>query len=178
MSRDESGAAPVRPTTRAAPRALTRGAPDGGAGGGRGRPAGGDPAPIFAALGDATRLRLVTRLSDGEPRSITQLTGGLGLTRQGVTKHLRVLEEAGLVSSIRAGRESRFAFMPEPVAQARSYLDTVSLQWDDALGRLRHFVESEPDPEQDRSATAGAGRPARGSGAAISRAARREKKRR
>lgn len=109
-----------------------------------------DPAPIFAALGDATRLRLVTRLSDGEPRSITQLTGGLGLTRQGVTKHLRVLEAAGLVASIRVGRESRFAFMPEPVAQLRSYLDTVSLQWDDALGRLQQFVEAAPAGRRTR----------------------------
>jgi len=101
-----------------------------------------DFAPVFAALGDSNRLRLITRLSDGQPRSITQLTGGLGLTRQGVTKHLRVLEEAGLVSSIRAGRESQFALQPEPVAQARTYLETVSMQWDDALGRLQRFVET------------------------------------
>jgi DNA-binding transcriptional ArsR family regulator len=148
-----------------------------------------DPAPVFAALGDATRLRLVTRLSDGEPRSITQLTGGLGLTRQGVTKHLRVLEEAGLVSSIRIGRESRFAFTPEPVARARSYLDTVSLQWDDALGRLQHFVEGEPDMEQARKpgrrtdmkqdtvTAAGAKRRARSPGAAVDRTARKRQRR-
>src|SRR5690242_11921113 len=67
-------------------------------------------APIFAALGDATRLQIVTRLSDGQARSIARLTDGLGLTRQGVTKHLRVLQDAGLVSSIRVGRESQFAF--------------------------------------------------------------------
>jgi DNA-binding transcriptional ArsR family regulator len=102
------------------------------------------PAPVFAALGDATRLRLVTRLSDGRARSIAQLTEGLGQTRQGITKHLRVLEEAGLVSSIRVGRESQFAFVPEPVARARTYLDTVSTQWDDALSRLKRFVEAEP----------------------------------
>ena len=103
------------------------------------------PAPVFAALGDATRLRLVTRLSDGRARSITQLTEGLGQTRQGVTKHLRVLEEAGLVSSIRVGRESQFAFVPEPFAQARSYLDAVSMQWDDVLGRLQGFVEPQEE---------------------------------
>lgn len=98
-------------------------------------------ARIFAALGDPTRLTLVTRLSDGEARSIAQLTGGLSLTRQAVTKHLRVLEQAGIVSSNRVGRESRFAYLPEPVAQAQSYLDTVSAQWDDALARLKAFVE-------------------------------------
>ena len=108
------------------------------------RPAPATAAPIFAALGDATRLQIVARLSDGQARSITRLTDGLGLTRQGVTKHLRVLQDAGLVSSIRVGRESQFAFAPAPLAQARSYLETVSLQWDDALARLQHFVESGP----------------------------------
>ena len=107
-----------------------------------------DPTPVFAALGDATRLRLVTRLSDGRARSITQLTEGLGQTRQGVTKHLRVLEDAGLVSSIRIGRESQFAFVPEPFAQARSYLDAVSTQWDDALGRLQDFVEAQEEKRE------------------------------
>ena len=109
------------------------------------------PAPVFAALGDPTRLELVARLSDGQARSITQLTDGLGQTRQGITKHLRVLEQAGLVSSIRIGRESQFAFRPEPISQARSYLDAVSMQWDDALGRLRRFVEEgHPAPRRRR----------------------------
>jgi DNA-binding transcriptional ArsR family regulator len=102
-----------------------------------------EPAPVFAALGDATRLELVARLSDGQAHSISQLTDGLGLTRQGVTKHLRVLEQAGLVSSIRVGRESQFAFRPEPIEQVRSYLQTVSRQWDDALARLKSFVEAD-----------------------------------
>lgn len=100
-----------------------------------------NPAPVFAALGDTTRLELVSRLSDGQARSIAQLTGGLDLTRQAVTKHLRVLEMAGIVSSSRVGRESRFAYVPEPVEQLRSYLATVSEQWDDALSRLKSFVE-------------------------------------
>ncbi|HEX4181038.1 MAG TPA: metalloregulator ArsR/SmtB family transcription factor [Caulobacteraceae bacterium] len=107
------------------------------------RPA--DPAPIFAALGDRTRLSLLTRLSDGRARSISTLSADARMTRQAVTKHLRVLESAGLVSSIRVGRESRFAYRPEPVIEARSYLDRVSAQWDDALGRLRTFVEG-PGP--------------------------------
>jgi len=103
--------------------------------------AGTDPAPVFAALGDATRLELVARLGDGQPQSIAQLTDGLGLTRQGVTKHLRVLEHAGLVKSRRTGRENRFIYVPEPVDHARSYLETVSEQWDAALSRLKAYVE-------------------------------------
>ena len=100
-----------------------------------------DPTPVFAALGDATRLELVARLSDGRSLSIIQLTDGLSLTRQGVTKHLRVLERAGIVRSSRVGRESLFRYVPERVNHARSYLDTVSEQWDAALSRLKSFVE-------------------------------------
>lgn len=100
-----------------------------------------DPAPIFAALGDRTRLSLLTRLSGGEAQSIARLSAQTSLTRQAVTKHLHVLEGAGLVRSVRVGRESRFAYRPEPLVDARAYLDTVSAQWDDALGRLKAFVE-------------------------------------
>jgi len=100
-----------------------------------------NPAPIFAALGDRTRLSLLAKLSDGRTRSIAKLSADTKLTRQAITKHLRVLESAGLVSSSRVGRESQFAFRPEPIVAARSYLDGVSEQWDDALARLRAFVE-------------------------------------
>ena len=100
-----------------------------------------DPAPIFAALGDPTRLSLLARLSDGRTRSIAVLSADSRLTRQAVTKHLHVLEQAGLVRSQKVGRESRYAYSPEPVAAARAYLDQVSAQWDAALGRLRPFVE-------------------------------------
>lgn len=101
-----------------------------------------NPAPLFAALGDATRLDLVSRLCDGQAHSIAQLTDGLRLTRQGVTKHLRVLERAGIVRSSRAGREHRFTVVPQAIKVARSYLDMVSEQWDDALVRLKRLVES------------------------------------
>lgn len=100
-----------------------------------------DPAPVFAALGDRTRLSLLMKLSSGGARSIASLSADTRLTRQAVTKHLHVLEGAGLVESVRVGRESRFAFRPEPVADLRSYLAAVSAQWDDALGRLKAFVE-------------------------------------
>lgn len=103
--------------------------------------AGSSVAPVFAALGDPTRLSLLIKLSDGQTRSIASLSTDTRLTRQAITKHLHVLEGAGLVSSVRVGRESRFAYQPRPVADARSYLDTVSAQWDDAIGRLRAFVE-------------------------------------
>ncbi|ESR25500.1 ArsR/SmtB family transcription factor [Lutibaculum baratangense] len=100
-----------------------------------------DPAAVFAALGDPTRLSLLARLSEGEPRSISALSADTAMTRQAVTKHLRVLEGSGLVTSQRAGRESLYAFQAEPLIAARAYLDRVSGQWDDALDRLKRFVE-------------------------------------
>jgi DNA-binding transcriptional ArsR family regulator len=98
-------------------------------------------APVFAALGDETRLALVAKLCGGQPRSISQLTEGSSLTRQAITKHLRVLENANIVHSFRAGRESLFKFDPEPMEGARKYIDLVSQQWDQALSRLKSFVE-------------------------------------
>jgi DNA-binding transcriptional ArsR family regulator len=99
-------------------------------------------APVFAALGDETRLSLVGKLSGGETYSISQLTHGSRLTRQAITKHLRVLEGAGIVRSIRKGREKRFEFNPEAIEGMREYLDFVSEQWDQALSRLKSFVEN------------------------------------
>ena len=83
----------------------------------------------------------MAKLCRGQPRSISQLTRGSRLTRQAITKHLRVLESAGVVHSIRSGRESLFAFDPQPIAEIRKYLDFVSEQWDQALSRLKSFVE-------------------------------------
>jgi DNA-binding transcriptional ArsR family regulator len=99
-------------------------------------------APVFAALGDETRLSLVAKLCGGEPHSISQLTEGSKLTRQAITKHLRVLESAGIVHSVRRGRESRFEFDPESMEGIKEYLDFVSEQWDQALSRLKSFVEN------------------------------------
>ena len=98
-------------------------------------------APIFAALGDETRLSLVAKLSSGEPYSISQLTEGSKLTRQAITKHLRVLERARIVHGVRAGRESLFEFDPKPIEGLKEYLELVSEQWDQALVRLKLFVE-------------------------------------
>ena len=98
-------------------------------------------ASLFAALGDEARLRLVSRLCGAGPMSIAKLTEGSRVTRQAVTKHLRVMEGAGLVCSARQGRERIWQLDPRRLAEARRYLDFVSKQWDDTLGRLRKFVE-------------------------------------
>lgn len=98
-------------------------------------------AETFAALGDQTRLALIAQLSGGQPRSISQLTEGSNLTRQAITKHLKVLESVGMVHSVQSGRTSLFEFDPRPLDEMRAYLDLVSAQWDDALGRLKAFVE-------------------------------------
>jgi len=97
--------------------------------------------PIFAALGDETRLSIVAKLCRGQRHSISQLTEGSHLTRQAITKHLRVLQRVGIVRCIRTGRESRFEFNPQPMEGIREYLDFVSRQWDGALSRLKSFVE-------------------------------------
>jgi DNA-binding transcriptional ArsR family regulator len=101
-------------------------------------------AAVFAALGDPTRLGLLDRLSAGEAQSIARLTDGTRLTRQAITKHLRVLEGAGVVRSVRVGRESRFALELKRLDDAKRYLDRVSRHWDDALARLKALVEDRP----------------------------------
>jgi DNA-binding transcriptional ArsR family regulator len=99
-------------------------------------------ASIFAALGDGTRLGIVGRLATGGLLSIAALTEGTGVTRQAVSKHLRVLDEAGLVRSRWQGRERLWEFEPAQVERARRSLEMISGQWNEALGRLKQFVES------------------------------------
>jgi len=106
-----------------------------------------DPAPVFAALGDPTRLGLMSRLSTQGPLSIVRLTDGYPVSRQAITKHLRVLASVGLVRAARHGRETRWAFDPAPLDSARASLEEISRQWDAALGRLQAFVENDaPGP--------------------------------
>lgn len=100
-------------------------------------------AELFAALGDPTRLQLVTKLCEGSAQSISDLSAGSHLTRQAITKHLRVLESVGLVENLRAGRESLFEIKEKPLNDMREYLQLVSAQWDQALLRLQKMVESE-----------------------------------
>jgi DNA-binding transcriptional ArsR family regulator len=98
-------------------------------------------ASVFAALGDATRLKVLDKLMSGRPQSIARLTAGTDLTRQAVRKHLHVLEGAGVVRFARVGRERLFELETKPIEDLRAYLDHVSRQWDKALVRLKSLVE-------------------------------------
>ena len=98
-------------------------------------------APVFAALGDVTRLRVVARLCAGGPLSITQLSEGAKVTRQAITKHLQTLSDAGLVRDRRHGRERIWELEPRRLEMAHNWLDQISQQWDAAIGRLKAFVE-------------------------------------
>ena len=101
-------------------------------------------AAVFAALGDDTRLRIVIRMCHMGPASIAGLTEGSGVTRQAVAKHLRILEGAGLVRTTRVGRETSWQLLPAGLDEARASLDRISMQWDNALDRLKDFVEKQP----------------------------------
>jgi DNA-binding transcriptional ArsR family regulator len=100
-------------------------------------------APIFAALGDETRLRIVARMCGEGPMTIMRLANGASVTRQAITKHLHALEEAGLARSSRKGRERIWELRTKRFSKAQRYLDQISHQWDGALSRLRSFVEPE-----------------------------------
>jgi len=100
-----------------------------------------DAAPLFSALGDETRFRLLVRLSSGGPGSIARLSARSQVSRQAITKHLEVLSQAGLVRSRRRGRERIWKLEPKRLADAHAHLDRISQEWDDALNRLRVFVE-------------------------------------
>jgi DNA-binding transcriptional ArsR family regulator len=99
-------------------------------------------APLFAALGDETRLALVARLSAAGPRSIARLTVGSAVTRQAITKHLHVLSAAGLVRHTRRGREQIWQLDPARFEIAHKFLAEISHQWDTRLARLRDLVEN------------------------------------
>jgi DNA-binding transcriptional ArsR family regulator len=97
--------------------------------------------PVFAALGDGTRLRLVTRLSAEGPQSIARLAAGSNVTRQAVTKHLHVLAQAGIAHGVQVGRERIWELESRPLLSASEWLGQISAQWDEGLGRLKRFVE-------------------------------------
>lgn len=98
-------------------------------------------AHVFAALGDPTRLSLVAKLIDGEPHSISALADGSQISRQAITKHLTVLENVGLVSKIKDGRESLYELDPKPLESLQEYLAVIATQWDKTLNDLKAFVE-------------------------------------
>src|SRR5437867_9045055 len=98
-------------------------------------------APIFAALGDEIRLGIVARLAAGDQMSITRLTEGTDVTRQAVTRHLEVLEDAGLVRAMRQGRERLWELEPKRIELARRSLEEISRWWDEKLAALKDKVE-------------------------------------
>lgn len=100
-----------------------------------------DAAPLFAALGDETRLALLVRLCNNGPDSIVGLSQKAKVSRQAITKHLDVLANAGLVSGERCGRQHIWKFAPERLDDAHAYLDRIGAQWDSALSRLAKLVE-------------------------------------
>lgn len=100
---------------------------------------------VFAALGDATRLRIVSELSASGPLSITRLSADAPVTRQAISKHLRALADAGLVKDSRRGRERLWQLEPQRLEVARRQLDRISAQWDVALERLRRLVDGDGD---------------------------------
>lgn len=100
-------------------------------------------APVFAALGDPQRMAIISRLCQKGPLSVTHLTDGTTISRQAVTKHLRVLEAAGLARSARQGRETVWTLDRRPLTKARDQLDLIARQWDEAIERLRAYVEED-----------------------------------
>jgi DNA-binding transcriptional ArsR family regulator len=98
-------------------------------------------APIFAALGDETRLRIIAVLCAGGAMSIAQLTSGTDITRQAVTRHLQVLADAGLVRDVKTGRERLWEFESGQLEEARRALEAIAQQWDQALLKLKKLVE-------------------------------------
>ena len=104
-----------------------------------------DAVPVFAALSDATRLRLLRRLSTEGPLSITRLSHGTGVTRQAITRHLYALCSAGLVRHRKQGREQIWDLEAKRLEIARRYLDHVAAQWDAAAERLKAFVETQEE---------------------------------
>lgn len=102
-------------------------------------------APVFAALGDPARLRIVARLCEAGPLSIIRLTEGANISRQAITKHLHALSDAGLVRNERSGRQNLWRLEPQRLGEAQRYLGQISARWDQALGRLKALVERDED---------------------------------
>jgi DNA-binding transcriptional ArsR family regulator len=102
---------------------------------------------IFTALADPTRRQLLTNLAERSPRTATQLAADYPITRQGILKHLQVLEEAGLVAVQQQGREKRYVLTPEPLAELDQWVKEISAKWDARLFRLKTYLEQEQDGE-------------------------------
>lgn len=105
------------------------------------------PQPIFAALADPVRRSLLLTLADASPKTATQLAREFPITRQGILKHLTVLEAAGLVTVQQAGREKRYTLTPEPLDELAQWLRELSSRWDERLLRLKTWLEAEQPDE-------------------------------
>jgi DNA-binding transcriptional ArsR family regulator len=102
-------------------------------------------APIFAALADPTRRRLLVSLAEHSPKTATQMAEEYPITRQGILKHLNILEEAGLVMVTQKGREKRYTLTPEPLTELDQWIKALNAKWDERLLRLKNFIESDPN---------------------------------
>jgi DNA-binding transcriptional ArsR family regulator len=103
------------------------------------------PQPVFAALADPVRRRLLEDLAETSPRTATQLAQRYPQTRQGILKHLNVLEDAGLVTVYQKGREKRYSLSPAPLTELDRWIADLNAKWDARLGRLKAFIENEQD---------------------------------
>jgi len=97
--------------------------------------------PIFAALADPMRRKLLLNLAENSPRTATQLAKEYPITRQGILKHLDILENAGLVTVYQKGREKRYSLTPEPLSELDQWIKEISAKWDERLLRLKAFLE-------------------------------------
>ena len=100
-------------------------------------------APVFAALADPMRRNLLVNLAEHGPKTATQLAEEYPITRQGILKHLNVLENAGLVAVHQRGRDKRYTLTPEPLSELEQWLTAITNKWDERLLRLKTMIESE-----------------------------------
>ena len=100
---------------------------------------------VFAALADSTRRKLLSTLAEGTPKTATQLAEGFPITRQGILKHLDILEDAGLVHVQPKGREKRYSLLPEPLHSVSSWIAAIGAKWDERLQRLKDLIESDEE---------------------------------
>ena len=103
--------------------------------------------PIFAALADPMRRKLLVNLAENSPKTATQLAQEYPITRQGILKHLDILEDAGLVAVYQKGREKRYTLTPEPLTELDMWIKTLNDKWDARLHRLKAFIENDMDNE-------------------------------
>ena len=102
-------------------------------------------AHIFAALADSTRRNLLMNLAENSPKTATQLAADYPITRQGILKHLHILEEAGLVAIYQKWREKRYTLTAEPLNDIEEWIKEISAKWDQRLQRLKIMLESEAE---------------------------------